>query len=192
MIIVISGVKGAGKSKTIEYILKQKPMKVIRIGDYFEKVFNERGFKRDEGDTKIHKKEYLEIQKQVFSQIKNDLEENTIIDTNMFFTKIQGFYPGLPEFALKQIMLDTIVILEYKPEFILQRRNKDIKEIGRDRSASLNEQGIELEQSVQRYYAFACSELIACTVKIIRRYEDESYEFEHAEKNAEEIIKLIK
>ena len=87
MIIVISGVKGAGKSKTIEYILKQKEMKIIRVGDYFEKVFNEKGLKRDEGDKTIGKKKYLEIQKKIYSQIKNNLEDNTIIDTNMFFTK---------------------------------------------------------------------------------------------------------
>jgi len=192
MIIIISGVKGAGKSKTIEYILKQKEMKIIRVGDYFEKVFNEKGLKRDEGDKTIGKKKYLEIQKKIYSQIKNDLEEDTIIDTNMFFTKKQGFYPGLPEFALKEIKPDIIIILEYKPGFILERRNKDIKEVGRQRSAALDEEGIKLEQEIQKHYAFACSELVACTVKIIKRYEQESHEFEHAEKNAEEILKIIK
>ncbi|MCD6226428.1 MAG: AAA family ATPase [Candidatus Aenigmarchaeota archaeon] len=192
MIIVVSGVKGAGKSKVIEYVTKQKPMKVIRVGDYFEKVFKEKGLKRDEGDKVIRKREYVDIQKKVFKEIKNDLEEDTIIDTNLFFTKPGGFYPGLPAFALDIIKPDAIVLLEYKPEFILQRRNKDLKELGRERSAAFDIEGIKLEQEVQKHYAFICSELCQCTVKILKRYEPETYEFEHAEKNAEEILKIIK
>ena len=57
MIIVISGVKGAGKSKVIEFVTKQKPIKVIRVGDYFEKIFKEKGLKRDEADQAIRKRD---------------------------------------------------------------------------------------------------------------------------------------
>ncbi len=192
MIIVISGVKGAGKSKVIEFVTKQKPIKVIKVGDYFEKIFKEKGLKRDEADQAIRKQDYVGLQKQAFEQIKNDLEENTIIDTNMFLTKPEGFYPGLPTFALDVIKPDIIVLLEYKPEFILQRRQKDIKELGRQRSAALDIKGIKLEQEVQRHYAFVCSELTQCTVKIIRRDEPEEQEFDHAKMNADEILKLIK
>jgi len=194
MRIVVSGVKGSGKSTVIDRVLKKgSDIKLIRVGDYFEKIFNARGLKRDEGDKNIGRAEYVEFHKKTFEQVGKEIKKHkdVIIDTNLFFTKTDGYYPGLPFFALKEVDADIIVLLEYKPEFILERRNKDIKKLGRKRSAELTVEGIEWEQMIQRHYAFVCSELMACTVKIIRRQEQESYEFEHAEKNAEEILKLF-
>jgi len=137
----------------------------------------------------MHKK----IQKETFDMIAKEVKKhkNVIIDTNLFFTKTEGFFPGLPENVLKKIEPDAIVLMEYKPEFILSRREKDMKIIGRKRSASLTIEGIELEQEVQRNYALVCSELTGCTVMILRRYEPEKYEFEHGKNNAEEILKIF-
>jgi adenylate kinase len=194
MRIVVSGVKGAGKSTTIKFMLEKKPdIKVITVGDYFEKAFKKFGLKRDEGDRVITKEIHKKIQKETFDMIAKELKKhkNTIVDTNLFFTKTEGFFPGLPKDALKNIEPDAIVLMEYKPEFILSRREKDIKAIGRERSASLTIEGIELEQEVQRNYALACSELTGCTVMILRRYESEKYDFEHAKNNAEEILKIF-
>ena len=194
MKVVVSGVKGAGKSTTIKFVLEKKPdIKVITVGNYFEKAFEKLGLKRDQGDKAITKEIHKKLQKEAFNMIVKEMEKykNVIIDTNLFFTKTEGFFPGLPENVLKKIEPDAIVLMEYKPEFILSRREKDIKAIGRERSASLTLEGIELEQEVQRNYAFVCSELTGCTTMILRRYDPEKYEFEHAKKNAEEILKIF-
>jgi len=194
MKMVISGVKGAGKSTTIKYIIEQKPdIKLIRVGDYFEKIFNQMGFKRDEGDKKIKREDYVKFHKKVFKEIGKECKKhkNVIIDTNMFFTKPEGYYPGLPFFALQELEVDLIALLEYNPKFILERREKDLKEIGRERSAAMTIEGIEKEQEVQKMYAFACSEILSCTVKIIRRDDEEKYEFEHAKENAKELLQLF-
>ena len=194
MKVVVSGVKGAGKSTTIKFVLEKKPdIKVITVGDYFEKTFKKLGLKRDEGDKAITKKIHEKIQKETFDMIAKEIKKhnNVIIDTNLFFTKSEGIFPGLPENVLKKIELDAIILMEYKPEFILSRREKDIKAIGRERSASLTLEGIELEQEIQRNYALVCSELTGCTVMILREYEPEKYEFEHGKKNAEEILKIF-
>ena len=194
MKVVVSGVKGAGKSTTIKFVLEKKPdIKVITVGDYFEKAFKKLDLKRDEGDKAITKKMHKRIQKETFDMIAKELKKhkNVIIDTNLFFTKTEGVFPGLPENVLKKIEPDAIVLMEYKSEFILARRERDIKAIGRERSASLTLGGIELEQEVQRNYALTCSELTGCVVMIVRRYEPEKYEFEHGKKNAEEILKIF-
>jgi adenylate kinase len=194
MRVVVSAVKGAGKSTTIKFVLEKRPdIKVISVGDYFERVYKQLGLRRDEGDRGIDRKKHEEIQLKVFKTISEEIRKHkdVIIDTNLFFTKTEGYFPGLPEFAIKKIKPDAIVIMEYKPEFIISRREKDIKTIGRERSASLTVEGIEKEQEIQRYYGFVCSALTGCTVKIIRRDEPEKYEFEHNRKNAEEILKLF-
>jgi adenylate kinase len=195
MKVVVSSVKGGGKSTAIKFVLEKRPdIKVISVGDYFEKAFNKLGLKRDEGDKSVSREEHKQIQIKAFNMIQKEIKnhKNVIIDTNLFFTKSEGFFPGLPEFVLKKIDPDAIVVMEYKPEFILPRRQKDIKAIGRERSASLTLEGIEMEQTVQRQYAMDCSELTGCTVKILRRDEPEKYEFEHNKSNAEEILKLFK
>lgn len=194
MKLVVSGVKGAGKSTAIKFVLEKRPdIKVITVGDFFERVYKKLGLKRDEGDRAVSKEKHKKIQIETFNMISKEMKkhENVIIDTNVFFTKTEGYFPGLPEFALKKIDPDVIIIMEYRPEFILERRKKDIKTIGRERSASLTLKGIEMEQNIQRQYAFTCSELTGCTVKILRREEPEEFEFEHNRKNAEEILKLF-
>lgn len=194
MKLVVSAVKGAGKTTAIKFVLEKKPdIKVITVGNYFEKAYKKMGFKRDEGDKSVSKEKHKKIQIEAFKMIAEEIKgyENVIIDTNLFFTKTEGYFPGLPEFVLKEIDPDAIVIMEYKPEFILIRREKDIKTIGRKRSASLTLKGIEIEQIIQRNYGLVCSGLIGCTIKILRKENPEEYEFQHNKENAEEILKLF-
>jgi adenylate kinase len=194
MKLVVSAVKGAGKTTAIKFALEKKSdIKVITVGNYFEKAYQKLGLKRDQGDKAVSKEQHKKIQiesfKMIIEEIKN--QKNVIIDTNLFFTKSEGFFPGLPDFILEKLKPDAVLIMEYKPEFILTRREKDIKAIGRERSASLTVEGIEFEQTVQRHYAFVCSGLTGCTVKTIRREEPEKYEFQHNKENAEEILKFF-
>jgi len=194
MRVIVCGLKGSGKTTVIKKVLeKNSNIKFISAGNYFENVFKKYGLKRDEGDLGIKNTEYIKFDKEVFEEIGKEAKkhEDVIIDTHLFLTKKTGYYPGLTWFKLKEIKPDTIIILEYNPEFILKRRQKDIEKLGRERSAELTVEGIEKEQEVQRHYAFVASGLIGCTVKIIRKYSPEKYDFEHAELNAKEILKLF-
>ena len=94
-------------------------------------------------------------------------------------------------FVLEELRPDTVIGLEYKPEEILKRREKDIKDLQRERSAATTLEGIKLEYEVQRNYLFAASMAIGCTVKLLQRFEPEKYEFEHVDKNVEELLELF-
>lgn len=194
MKIIVTGLKGSGKTTVLKYVTHRRPdIKILNVGDFFAKVFQRYGLDRDQGDLGISREKYVNIQKEIFRSLAREVKKykDVIIDTHLFLTKKEGYYPGLPEFAMKEINPDVIVVLEYNPKFILKRREKDIKEIGRQRSAELTIEGIQYEQDVQRHFAFVSAGYTATAVKIIKRYEKEKFDFEHAQKNADEILKLF-
>jgi adenylate kinase len=194
MRVIVAGLKGSGKTTVLKFVNQKRPdIKILNAGDFFAQVFKKYGLDRDQGDLGIPREKYVSIQKEIFKNLAREVKryKDVIIDTHLFLTKKEGYYPGLPEFAMKEIDPDVIVVLEYDPKFILKRREKDLKEIGRQRSAEFTTEGIEWEQQVQRHFAFSSATFTATTVKIIKRYEKEKRDFEHAEKNAEEILKLF-
>ena len=172
MLAVLVGIKGSGKTTVMKKVLEKNPsIKHIIAGDYFAEFYKQKGLKRDEGDKGIESSEHLKIHKEVFKKIRKEAEKhkNVIVDTHAFLTKKEGFYPGLPMFALQELKPDALIALEYNPEEILKRREKDIKELGRERSAAVTLDGVKLEYQVQKNYLFSASAIIGCTVKILQR-----------------------
>ncbi len=194
MIAILVGLKGSGKTTLAKKILEKKPdINYIVAGDYFAEYYKKKGLNRDQGDLGVKSSEHFKIQKEVFKKIKTDCKKykNVIVDTHAFLTKKEGYYPGLPLFALDIIKPDTIIVVDYLAEDILERRLKDKEELGRERSAELTADGIQQEQRVQEEFAITAAGSFGCTVKLIKRYEKQKYPFEHTELNAEEIVELF-
>jgi len=189
MLAVLVGLKGSGKTTLMKKALEKRPDIKHIVAEYYKK----KDMNRDQGDLRVNSSEHFRIHKEVFKKIKEECKKhkNVIVDTHAFLTKKEGFYPGLPLFALEELKPDVIVALEYRPEDILKRREKDVKELDRKRSAALTIEGVKLEYDVQRGYLFAASAMVGCTVKLLQRFEPEKHVFEHTEKNAEELLELF-
>jgi adenylate kinase len=90
-----------------------------------------------------------------------------------------GYYPGLPEEAIKKIKPDAIVLAEYNPEDIIERRKKDmmLKEkveykegiISMPRAGREIEsyEEIELHQEINRAFATAVSFSVQVVAKLL-------------------------
>ena len=194
MRVIVTGLKGCGKTTVLNLVKKRKlGIKILNAGDYFEKVFKKHGLKRDTGQLAIGKTEYIKYHQEIFQEMSKEIRKykNVIVDTHLFIHKPEGYYPGLPIFALSAINPDVIVILDYPPEDILIRRKRDEKTIKRKRVAEQTIEGIRKEQEVQESYGYVASGIIGCTLKIIKQTKKEKYPFEHAERSAEEILKLF-
>jgi adenylate kinase len=208
MIIVISGVKGSGKSTVTQLIKKKYPeVKIFNFGDYVKKIIEKKYPKltRDQWDKKIPLGEQEEFQVKTAKVIAKEAKKSklNLIDTNLLLKKPTGFFPGLKEETLKILKPDTIAIMEFKPEDILERRLKDLSLINknktkvgttaehRERDIETKED-IELEQTMQREFLISCSTITGASLEIINLRFKERHDFEHAEIAANKIIEILR
>jgi len=103
-----------------------------------------------------------EIQESAAKKI-SEMEGNILVDTHCTISTPKGYLPGLPEWVLRKLKPDCIILVEAKSEEIAKRRTGD-KSRSRDDEM---EEGIELHQMVNRSFAAAYSVLTGATVKVI-------------------------
>ena len=202
---MLIAVPGSGKSTIMNLVKKRIPeLKTVIFGDVmFEIAKKKFGIKnRDEMRKKIKLKDYRRLQELAAERIGR-LKGKVIIDTHASIKQPLGYYPGLPSHIIKKIRPDSIVLLEFDPKVIFKRRMIDLKlkkpertsvgTVREPRSRDIeSEEEIELHQTMNRMFAVAAANEVACPVKIINLRFKEKREFEHAEKAAEEIVKMLK
>ncbi len=191
MKIVLVAVPGAGKSTTLGLVKQKMPdVSVINYGDVMLDIARRMyGIThRDEMRRKIPVDEYRKVQELAAEEISK-MQGDVIIDTHASIRVQGGFYPGLPDRIMTKLRPDAIVLLEFNPRDIVERRSKD--ESLRAREAE-GEAEIEMHQLANRYYSFAAANAGECSVYILDyRNKPQSRPFEHAEASADFIINLL-
>jgi adenylate kinase len=86
-----------------------------------------------------------------------------LIDTHASVKTPEGYLPGLPEWVLREIMPDLIVLVETDDDQVLNRRLSDETRI-RDREGS---KAIAEHQQFNRAIAASYAMLTGCTIKIV-------------------------
>jgi len=188
--IVIVALPGSGKTTILNFVKQKLPdVKIVNYGDVMLEIAKKRfGIQhRDEMRKKIPVDEYRKVQEEAAEYIAS-LTGDVIIDTHASIKIGGGYYPGLPDRIISKLKPDVILLLEYDPKVILERRKKDP-----DRFRDLeSEEEIEMHQQANRYYAFAAANAGESTVHVLNfRGKPESRPFEHAEVAAEYIVNLI-
>ncbi|MCU7788428.1 adenylate kinase [Pyrobaculum sp. 3827-6] len=190
MKIVVVALSGSGKT-TIMNILRQRlpDVKIVNYGDVMLEIAKQRfGVQhRDEMRKKIPVEEYRKIQEEAAEYIAS-LPGDVLIDTHASIKIGGGYYPGLPDRIISKLKPDVILLIEYDPKDILERRKKDP---GRFRDVE-SEEEIEMQQQANRLFAFAAANAGESTVHVLSfRGRPQSRPFEHAEIAADYIANLI-
>lgn len=192
MKIVLVAVPGSGKSTTMSYIKKLLPdVKIVNYGDIMLEIAKEKyGVSdRDEMRRVIPVDEYRKIQVEAAKRI-GGMRGDIIIDTHLTIKMRGGFYPGLPNDVMEAMNPDMIVIMEYRPQDVIERRLKDLKGIRTGRDIEKPEE-IELQQEMNRYFAAAAANHARCIVRILNLRYEQRKPFEHVEKAAKEIVNIL-
>ena len=130
-LIVIVGIPGVGKTtvieKLVEYLITLDIKSHISVfGSVMLDEAKKIGIKnRDELRT-LSVNEQKKLQISAANKISNLKYPFIFVDTHLFITTSEGYCPGLPFDILNSLSPDKIILVEAKPEEIVERRNTDI------------------------------------------------------------------
>jgi len=130
-LIIIVGIPGVGKTtvigKLIEYLATLDIKSHISVfGSVMLDEAKKVGIKnRDELRT-LSVKEQKKLQISAANKISNLKYPFIFVDTHLFIKISEGYCPGLPFDILNSLSPDQIILVEAKPEEIIERRNIDI------------------------------------------------------------------
>ncbi|MFP3190053.1 MAG: adenylate kinase [Thermoproteota archaeon] len=205
MKIVLVSVPGGGKTTIMQMVKKELPeVKIVNYGDVMLKIAKERyGINdRDEMRKKIPVEEYKRLQLDAAKEIGN-MKGDLIIDTHVSIKMQGGYYPGLPEEIAKAISPDVIIVTEYNPEDIIERRKKDmnlkqatqvqegIMSVPRTGREIESNEEIEMHQTMNRLFAVAAANSAQSLLVILNLRFKQTREFEHAEISSKKIIEMF-
>jgi adenylate kinase len=170
--IVITGVPGVGKTTVVNGALERLKAEgidyqSINFGTFMFEVASAQKVVTDrDGMRKLPGPVQKEIQRRA-AQAMAKLEGNIIIDTHCTVKTPKGFFPGLPEWVLRELMPDMVILVETDEDQILSRRLNDPTRT-RDPDTSTE---IALHQEYNRGMAAAYSMVSGCTVKIVKNQD---------------------
>ena len=167
MRMVVTGVPGVGKTSVMEGAANNKSLKIVNYGTVMFEVGKEQGLvaNRDE-IRKLQVEEQRAVQERAAEKIYD--MGDAIIDTHCTIKTHGGYYPGLPEWVLKKLKPDRIILVEATPEEILGRRSHDP---GRTRDAE-GVEDIAEHQAINRAAAMAYAMLSGASVKIVFNHDN--------------------
>ena len=165
--MVVTGVPGVGKTSVMEGVAQEKSLKIVNYGTVMFEVAKEQGLvaERDE-IRKLQVEEQRAVQEKAAEKIYE--MGDVIIDTHCTIKTHGGYYPGLPEWVLKKLQPDRIILVEAAPEEILGRRSHDPS---RKRDAEGVEDIVE-HQAINRAAAMAYAMLSGASVKIVFNHDN--------------------
>ena len=178
--VVVTGVPGVGKTTVINGAMERLAAEgiayeAVNFGSFMFDVARKDDLvsNRDEM-RKLRKDDQKRLQQAAASGIAAmSGDANIIIDTHSSVKTPAGFLAGLPEWVLRELMPDVVVLVETDPDQILMRRLGDESRV-RDMEGA---RAIAEHQEFNRAVAAAYAMYTGCTVKIVK---NENYLLERA------------
>jgi len=180
MILIVTGIPGAGKTAVMNKVIEEYPLKFVTFGTVMFEIAKKKSLVSDRD----------ELRKLPFS-IQRDIQElaaveikkmtNVCVDTHCTIKTKAGYLPGMPESVLKKLSPDVIILVEATPNEIIQRRSRDTRARDSDDTDEIRE-----HQLFNRIAAMNYAVMSGATVKIIQNSENK------LEEAGTEILDILK
>ena len=163
--VIITGVPGVGKTsvinETIEKLANENILYLnISFGSFMFDVAKASNLVQNRDEMRsLSKDQQKALQREASQQIAK-IEGNVVIDTHASVKTPAGFLPGLPEWVLRDLMPDIVVLVEADDDQILRRRFSDESRL-RDIEGA---RSIRDHQQFNRAVAASYAMLTGCTV----------------------------
>ncbi|MBW6462362.1 MAG: adenylate kinase [DPANN group archaeon] len=188
-IIVVTGIPGSGKTTILTRALTALKTQNINythlsFGTEMFDIAKKEGIvnTRDQLrkiDTETQKKIQVKASKQI---VKISKKTNIVFDTHATIKTPKGYLIGFPEWVVKEIRPDILVIMEATPKEIHHRRQADKSRI-RDHET---EEAIEEHQMMNRSATIVSGTMSGSTINIIKNRHNKINEAVH------ELVEVMK
>jgi adenylate kinase len=185
--VIVVGIPGVGKSTVVNELLElgKKGGLQITVANYGTVMMEEASRIYQVTSRDKMRKLPVEIQKKLqihaAQKIKQMPEDFVIVDTHLFISTREGYWPGMPVDVLQELKPTNLVLVSAEPEIILRRREKDT---ARSRDPS-TEESIERDLSVATSLLYTSSLICGCPALIVENPEGKAAE------TAEKIVKAV-
>jgi adenylate kinase len=191
MKVVVAALPGSGKTTLMKVLQERMPKVVIvNVGSAIAKMAMKELKIRNRDDMRktLTVGQQRHFQEAVARKIARMGNIDMIIDTHTAVKTPYGFFPGMSETPVHIVKPDAIVVLEFSPKDIIDRRKKDKTRKRDDDTVQI----LEEHQAASRYFAFGAAQHADAVVKVINLRFKQRKPFEHTTKAADEIVKLFK
>jgi adenylate kinase len=166
--VIITGVPGVGKTTVVNEALKKLKeqgieYQSINFGSFMFEVARAENIVQDRDQMRTLDRAVQKTLQQRAGQAIGKVSGNVLIDTHASVKTPKGYLAGLPEWVLREIMPDIIVLVETDDDQILMRRLTDETRT-RDKEGS---RSIAEHQQFNRSIAAAYAMMTGCTIRMI-------------------------
>lgn len=166
--VIITGVPGVGKTTVVNGALARLKEEGIayeslNFGSFMFDVAQRDGMVKDRDEMRKLDRERQKRLQQMAAHAMAQVPGNVLIDTHASVKTPNGYLAGLPEWVIRELMPDTIVLVETNEDQILMRRLSDETRT-RDREGS---RAIAEHQQFNRAIAAAYAMITGCTIQIV-------------------------
>jgi adenylate kinase len=166
--VIITGVPGVGKTTVVNEALKKLreegiEYQSINFGTFMFDVAVKENIVKDRDQMRTLDRAVQKKLQQSAGQAIARVQGNVLIDTHASVKTPKGYLAGLPEWVLKEIMPDIIVLVETDDDQILMRRMSDETRT-RDKEGA---KSIAEHQQFNRSIAAAYAMVTGCTIRIV-------------------------
>lgn len=183
---IVVGLSGVGKGTVLEQAmnLADKNYKIINYGDRMLEVAKEEGLVDSRDEIKeLDPETNKRLQRGAAESIVEDSEEeNVIVETHAALKTPYGYIPGLPEWSVKEIDPEKIIVIDASAEEIYDRT---IEDNSRDREHE-TVKGIEEYRQIARQMASTNAVLTGSYLSVIENRDG------MVEDAAEELVKTLR